>query len=99
MTGPAQPAWRAVLDDQAAQILLAMHKAGDVRLHDGVVLFLRSLALEVGAGLALGRRPAGTRLADGRYAVDVRSAPVLIYYVPDPVTRTIRISDLIWLAT
>ncbi|MFC1431571.1 hypothetical protein ACEZDB_13045 [Streptacidiphilus sp. N1-3] len=99
MTGPTQPSWRAVLDDQAAQVLLAMHKAGEVQLHDGIVLFVRSLAIEVGAAIGAHRPPAGMRLADGRYAVDVRSAPVLIYYVPDLEHRTIRVCDLIWVAT
>jgi hypothetical protein len=87
------------LDVRAAQILTDMHKAGEDRLHDAVILFARALAIEVGAAVGAGRPPAGTPLADGRHAVDVFREPVLLYYVAVPELQRIRITDLVWLAT
>ena len=87
-----------MLGQQAAQTLLDIRKAGDARLHDETVLFLRALALEAGAAATAGRRLPGARLTDGRYAVDIRRAAVLVYYVPDPDARVLRVSELIWVA-
>ncbi|WP_157875761.1 hypothetical protein [Peterkaempfera griseoplana] len=75
-----------------------MHKAGEERLHDAIVLFVRALALEVAAAAAAGKPLAGTRLADGRHAVDVYGEPVLLYFLPDSDAGVLRVTDLIWLA-
>lgn len=98
MTGALPQGWIVSLDIRAAQTLTDMHKAGEARLHDAIVLFARALAIEVGAAAAAGKPPAGTRLADGRYAVDVHREPVLVYYLPDPDAAVLRVTDLIWLA-
>ncbi|WP_377273638.1 hypothetical protein [Peterkaempfera sp. SMS 1(5)a] len=86
------------LDLRAAQTLTDMHKAGEERLHDAIVLFARALAIEVAAAAAAGKPLAGTRLTDGRYAVDIHREPVLLYYLPDPDAAALRVTDLIWLA-
>ena len=98
MTAGPLRAWTALTGPQATGILIDMHKL-DSGLHVGVVRYLRALALEVGAAVAAGRPPAGLRLSDGRYSVDVRSDPVIIYYTVHPAERQIRIPDLIWLRT
>jgi hypothetical protein len=86
------------LDIRAAQTLTDIHKAGEERLHDAIVLFARALALEVAAADAAGKPLAGTGLRDGRYAVDVHGEPVLLYYLPDREAAALRVTDLIWLA-
>jgi hypothetical protein len=98
VTGALSQRWVVSLDIRAAQTLTDMHKAGEERLHDAIVLFTRALALEVAAAAAVGKPLAGTRLADGRYAVDVHREPVLLYYLPDPDEAVLRVTDLIWLA-
>lgn len=90
--------WSVSLDVRAAQTLTDMHKAGQEQLHDGIVLFARALAIEVAAAAEAGKPLAGTRLADGRYAVDVHREPALVYYVADVESRVVRVTDLIWLA-
>ncbi|MFC1402202.1 MULTISPECIES: hypothetical protein [Streptacidiphilus] len=71
----------------------------DPDLHVGLLRYLRALALEVGAAVAAGRPPAGVRLSDGRYSVDVRREPVIVYYTVHPDEREVRVPDLIWLRT
>lgn len=90
--------WSVSLDIRAAQTLTDMQKAGAEQLHDGIVLFARALAIEVAAAVEAGKPLAGTRLADGRYAVDVHREPVLLYYVADAEARVVRVTDLVWMA-
>lgn len=88
----------ALTGAQATGILADMHKL-DPGLHVSLVRYLRALALEVGAAVAAGRPAAGVRLSDGRYSVDVRREPVIIYYTVHPRERQLRVTDLIWLQT
>jgi hypothetical protein len=85
------------LSQQAGDVLVDVRKYGSDRLHDGLVRFARSLALEVGAACAAGRPPAGTDLGDGSYAVDVHGEGVLLYYAVIEPERLIVITDLTWL--
>ncbi|MFC5910489.1 hypothetical protein [Streptacidiphilus monticola] len=91
--------WSVGLDVRAAQTLIDIEKAAGQRLHDAIVLFARALAIEVAAAAAADRPLPGTRLTDGRYAVDVYREPVLLYYLPVPDAAELRVTDLIWLAT
>ena len=99
MTCTLSHGWTVGLDVRAAQTLTDIEKAAGARLHDAIVLFARALAIEVAAAVAAGKPLAGTRLADGRYAVDVYGEPVLLYYLPVPDSAELRVTDLIWLAT
>ena len=92
------PPWTVRTGPQATEILADMSKL-DPDLHAGLLRYLRALALEVGAAVAAGRPPAGVRLSDGRYSVDVRRDPVIVYYTIHPGEREVRVPDLIWLRT
>ena len=98
MSAEPPPAWVALTGAQATEILADMGKL-DPDLYTATVRYLRALALEVGAAVAAGRAPAGGRPSDGRYSVDVRREPVIIYYTVHLQERQIRAPDLIWLRT
>jgi hypothetical protein len=89
--------WDVALNKQAAQVLAAIRKIGDDKLHDELVRFLRALALEVRAALKAGRRPAGVPALDGGYSVDVRQEEVLVYYRADAPGQPIVVTDILWL--
>jgi hypothetical protein len=73
-----------------------IRKLGSDKLHDDVVRFLRALTLEVGAAVRQGKRPAGTRLTDGRYAVDVRQEDMMVFYTIDAVNCRVAVTDIVW---
>jgi hypothetical protein len=73
-------------EDRPAEVLEQILKV-DQALYRRLMLFLRSAALETGVAVDAGRRPPGTRLTDGRVALDVPHEGVIVYYVPDPAER------------
>lgn len=94
MTGPR--GWTLFVQEEPGHALEAM-RAADARLHDQVVLFLRSLALEAGAAVEAGKPLPGHDMGDGRYNIAVPHDPVLITYTRFPGLREFRVSDLIWI--
>jgi hypothetical protein len=89
-------AWSFALTQHASAVLIDIRKLGSDKLHDDVVRFLRALTLEVAAAVRQGKRPAGTQIKDGRYAVDVRQASMMIYYVLDAENRRLVVTNIVW---
>ena len=85
-----------MLTQHAAAVLVDIRKLGSDKLHDDVVRFLRALTLEVAAAVRQSKPPAGTRIKDGRYAVDVRQESVMIYYLLDAKNRRLVVTNILW---
>jgi len=88
--------WTVSAAEHAAEVLQEIYKSDD-QLYRGVLLFLRSAALEAGGAVTAGKKLPGLLLADGRIALDVPREPVVVYYVPDLQEREIHVTDVIWL--
>ncbi|MFF9391976.1 hypothetical protein [Streptomyces griseoluteus] len=99
MTAPL-PSWKAVIEPRAAQVLHTMGASGFKELHDQMVLFMRSLALEVGDAVQAGKTPPGLPMPiDGVvwYSIPVFNERVLFSYSIYPDQQQIRICDFIWI--
>lgn len=96
MTQPSRPRWTVSAEEHPTDVLQQILKA-DQHLYRALMLFLRNAVLEAGLAIDAGRVPPGTRLTDGRMALDVPRENVLFYYEPDPAAREIVITDVVWI--
>lgn len=99
MTVPL-PAWKAVVEPRAAEVLHVMGVSGCRELHDQMVLFMRALALEVGDAVQTGKTPPGLPMTIDDvvwYSVPVHREGVFFSYSIYPDQRHIRICDFIWI--
>jgi len=97
VSDPQRRGWTVFCTEDAANVLEAMRTSGHTALHDQVVLFLRSLAIEAGAAADASKELPGLPMGDGRYNIDVPGLPVLISYTRYPGLREFRVTDLVWL--
>jgi hypothetical protein len=97
VTGSEPSAWNFAFTEQASGVLADIRKFGSDKLHDDVVRFLQALRLEILAAIRAGKSLAGTKLKDGRYAVDVRQEGILVYYKVYPDDRRVVVTNIIWL--